>query len=78
MLFDDSSDHLETPLLRRYAAILLIGCSGDAATFLRAELLQARSNQDVMRLRGALFECMAMHLGEAEAMDRIRSLDGCA
>jgi len=76
--YNESSKHMDTPLLRRYALILLEQCPGGSANLLREHLRLAKTNADVMRLRGALFECMTMHLGEAEAMERIRSLDGCA
>jgi hypothetical protein len=76
--YHERSEQLATPLLKRYAGILLGGCPASSSDFLRGELQRAGSNEDVMRLRGALFECMAMHLGEAEAMERIRSLDACA
>ena len=39
---------------------------------------EATSGGELRDLRGAIFQCMTMHFGEAEAMDRIRTLDRCA
>ena len=74
-MYNQSTVPLDGELLSRYALILLNECSSGSANLLRSQLKDARSTADVLRMRAAIFECMAMHLGEAEAMDRIRSLD---
>ena len=74
-MYNESSAHLAVGLLRRYALILLGECRGSSANFLRTRVTAAKTNADVLKMRAAIFECMSMHLGEAEAMDRIRSLD---
>jgi len=69
---------LATALLGRYTLLLLRECSGNSAAFLRESIRRARTNAELVRLRGAIFECMQRHLGEAEAMDRIWSFDRSA
>ena len=61
--------------LRRYALTLLSECRGASANVLRARLESASTQAELLRMRAAIFQCISMHLGEAEAMDRIRSLD---
>ena len=74
----ESNDRLEIELLKRYALILLAECRDDPAPVLRTRVRSALTHEQLLRLRGAMFECISMHLGEAEAMDRIRSLDNSA
>lgn len=66
---------LDLPLLRRYVLILLAEGRGVEADVLRARVQAAGTRLELQRLRAAIFECMALHLGEAEAMDRLRSFD---
>ena len=77
-MYYESSESLGIPLLRRYALILLNECTGDSANFLRERVKLADSGDDLLKLRTAMFQCISMHLGEAEAMERIRSLDRSA
>lgn len=74
-MYNKSSAPLPFDLLRRYALILLRECEGTSANVLRAQIEAAQTPSDLTRMRSAIFECMCMHLGEAEAMDRIRSFD---
>lgn len=71
----ESTVSLDIPLLRRYVLMLLGECSGGSANFLRAQVRLADDEDDLMMLRSAIFQCISMHLGEAEAMERIRSFD---
>ena len=73
--YHESSEPLGLALLQRYALILLDECPGGSATWLREQVRAARTHTDLLKLRSAMFECISMHLGEAEAMDRIRSFD---
>ncbi|MDB5874361.1 MAG: hypothetical protein JWQ07_3803 [Ramlibacter sp.] len=74
-MYYESSAPLEIALLRRYALILLNECKSAAAIRLREQVSAARNAAELLKMRSAMFECISMHLGEAEAMDRIRSLD---
>lgn len=77
-MYDESTVRLDIALLRRYVLILLNECRGAKPNLLREQVKTVRSTGDLLKMRSALFECMCMHLGEAEAMDRIRSLDQSA
>jgi hypothetical protein len=74
-MYYESPVALDIALLRRYALILLDECTSGSANFLRDHVRTARSGADLLKMRSAMFECISMHLGEAEAMERIRSLD---
>jgi len=74
-MYYESSSALDFDLLRRYVLILLEECTGGSANFLREQVKLAECESDLLMLRSAMFQCMCMHLGEAEAMERIRSID---
>ncbi|MBI2771662.1 MAG: hypothetical protein HYX47_18700 [Burkholderiales bacterium] len=76
--YESSHPALTIELLRRYTLILLHECKGGSANLLRASVAAARTNADILKLRSAMFECMSAQLGEAEAMERIRSIDASA
>jgi hypothetical protein len=77
-MYYESTATLSISLLRRYALILLDECKSGSANLLREQVKLARSAGDLLKMRSAMFECISMHLGEAEAMERIRSLDRSA
>lgn len=76
--YQSSHTPLTTELLKRYALILLTECDSGSANYLREQIRLAGTKADLLQLRSAMFECMSVHLGEAEAMERTRSLDLCA
>jgi hypothetical protein len=74
-MYYESPGTLNIALLRRYALILLDECKSGSANLLRDHIKSADDSEDLLMMRSAMFECISMHLGEAEAMERIRSLD---
>ena len=71
----ESQSGLDVALLRRYTLLLLSECPPQSAAVLRHQVGAARTSEELARMRGAIFQCMAMHLGEVEAMERITSFD---
>ncbi len=69
------SGGLPTELLRRYALILLADCAGGSTILMREQIRLAATHTDLVKLRSGIFESMIKNLGEAEAMERIRSFD---
>ena len=73
----DKNANLSFELQRRYAVMLLAGCSGEYSLRVRIRLLAAKSSADLWQMRGAVFECIARGHSQSEAIERLNSFDLC-